>query len=68
MQTKLSNLARQPNRSFASALLAFSLFRFLHRVSRTQRTLGICVNLVKSTRPPTGAIAAETFLCHENLV
>jgi len=30
MQTKLSNLVRQPNRSFASALLAFSLFRFLH--------------------------------------
>jgi AraC-like DNA-binding protein len=35
MQMNLSVLVKQPNRSFASALLAFSLFRFFIRITRT---------------------------------
>ena len=69
MQTKLSNLVRQPNRLFASALLAFSLFRFLHpHHANSANARYLCESGEIDPPAKTGAIAAQTFLCHENLV
>jgi hypothetical protein len=68
MQTKLSNLVRQPNRSFTSALLAFSLFRFLHPHHATANARYLCESGEIDPPAKTGAIAAQTFFCHEKLV
>ena len=62
MQMNLSQLVKQPNRSFASVLLAFSLFRFLrphHANSANARYL--CESGEIELAAKTGAIAAEPF-------
>ena len=69
MQMNLSKLAKQPNRSFASVLLAFSLFRFLHpHHPNSANARYLCESGEFEPPAKTGAIAAPTFLCHENLV
>jgi hypothetical protein len=69
MQMDLLKLAKQPNRSFASVLLAFSLFRFLHpHHPSSVNARHLCESGEIEPPAKTGAIAAQTFLCRENLV
>ena len=69
MQMNLSVLVKQPNRSFASVLLAFSLFRFLHPLHANSANAQYLSESGEIAPPAkTKAIAAQTFLCHENLV
>jgi hypothetical protein len=69
MQMNLSVLVKQPNRSFASILLAFSLFRILHpHHTNSENARYLCESDEIELRAKTKAIAAQTFLCHENLV
>jgi hypothetical protein len=69
MQMNLSKLGKQPNRSFASVLLAFSLFRFLHpHHTNSANARYLCESDEFEPPAKTGAIAAQTFLRHENLV
>jgi hypothetical protein len=69
MQMNLSALVKQPNRSFASILLAFSLFRILHpHHTHSENARYLCESGEIELPAKTKAIAAQTFLCHENLV
>jgi hypothetical protein len=55
---KLSNLARQPNQFFGSALLAVTLFGFLfpHRISQT--TPHYRVHMIKQSQTDTSDIGS----------
>ena len=62
MQMNLSKLAKQPNRSFASVLLVFSLFRFLHpHHPSSVNARYLCESGEIDPPAKTGAIAAQTF-------